>query len=73
MVGITFHNDLHGFLLAHGTGTACLEAKLSMQLAYWMGNPLHHVYINFAKAYNSLDHGRTLLLLADYGVSPKML
>ena len=73
MAGITFHDDLHGFLPAHGTGTACLEAKLSVQLAYRMGNLLHHVYIDFAKAYDSLDHGHTLLLLADYGVSPKML
>jgi len=46
---------------------------LSAQLAYRTGNPLHHVYIDFAKAYDSLDRGRTLLLLADYGVGPKML
>ena len=73
MAGITFHDDLHGFLPARGTGTACLEAKLSAQLAYRTGNPLHHVYIDFAKAYDSLDRGRTLLLLADYGVGPKTL
>ncbi len=73
MAGIMFHDDLHGFLPARGTGTACLEAKLSAQLAYQMGNPLHHVYIDFAKAYDSLDRGRTLLLLADYSVGPKTL
>jgi len=73
MAGITFHEDLHGFLPAQGTGTACLKAKLSAQLAYRTGNPLHHVFIDFAKAYNSLDHGQTLLLLADYGVGPKTL
>ncbi len=73
MAGINFHDDLHGFLPERGTGTACLEAKLAAQLAYRTGKPLHHVYIDFAKAYDSLDRGRTLLLLADYGVGPKML
>jgi len=73
MANIEFHDDLHGFLPERGTGTACLEAKLAAQLAYRTGQPLHHVYIDFAKAYDSLDRGRTLLLLADYGVGPNTL
>jgi len=31
---IRFHDDLHGFLPARGTGTACLEAKLEAQLVF---------------------------------------
>jgi len=70
---ITFHDDLHGFLPARGTGTACLEAKLEAQLAFRTGHPLHQVYLDFAKAYDSLDRDRTLIILQDYGVGPNML
>jgi len=49
-------------------GTTCLEAKLATQLAYQMGNPFYHIYIDFAKACNSLDHSHTLILLVDYRV-----
>jgi len=70
---ITFHDDLHGFLPARGTGTACLEAKLEAQLAFRSGHPIYHVYIDFSKAYDSLDRERMLTLLQDYGVGPKMM
>ena len=55
MHSIQFHDDLHGFLPSRGTGTACLEAKLEAQLAIQGRCPLHHVYLDFAKAYDSLD------------------
>jgi len=73
MSSITFHDDLHRFLPNRGTGTACLEAKLETQLSIISGCPLHHVYLDFSKAYDSLDCDWTLLLLADYGVGPNML
>jgi len=73
MQHITFHEDLHGFLPERGTGTACLEAKLAAQLAYRTGRPLYHVYLDFSKAYDSLDRARTLILLRDYGVGPNTL
>jgi len=73
MNSIKFHNDLHRFLLGCGTSTACLEAKLATQLAYWTGKPLHHIYRDFSKAYDSLDCSRTLTLLSNYGVGPNML
>jgi len=73
MDNITFHDDLHGFLPDRGTGTACLEAKLEAQLAIITGRPLHHIYLDFTKAYDSLDRERTLTLLRDYGVGPRML
>ncbi len=70
---ITFHDNLHGFLPNRETGTACLEAKLEAQLAFRSGHPLHHIYLDFAKAYDSLDQARTLILLKDYGISPNMM
>ena len=70
---VKFHDDLHGFLPNRGTSTACLEAKLEAQLAIITGQPLHHIYLDFAKAYDSLDRERTLILLRDYGVGPNML
>jgi len=50
MKHIKFHEDLHGFLPERGTGTACLEAKLAAQLAFRTGQPLYHIYLDFAKA-----------------------
>jgi len=70
---IKFHDDLHGFLPGRGTGTACLEAKLEAQLAFQSGNPLYQVYLDFAKAYDSLDCEHTLVILKDYGVGPNIL
>jgi len=45
MQNIKFHDDLHGFLPAQGTGMACLEAKLEAQLAFQSGPPLYHVHL----------------------------
>jgi len=73
MKHIMFHEDLHGFLPEHGTGTACLEAKLAAQLAYRTGQPLYHIYLDFAKAYNSLDWACMLILLQDYGMGPNTI
>jgi len=70
---ICFHDDLHGFLPGRGTGTACLEAKLESQLAYRSGRPLYHVYLDFSKAYDSIDRASTLRILEDYGVGPRIL
>jgi len=50
-----FHDDLHGFLPECGTGTAYQEAKLAVQLAYRTGRLLYHIYLDFSKAYDSLD------------------
>jgi len=49
MTTIQFHDDLHGYLPGHGTGTACLEAKLEAQFAFCSGRVLFHVYLDFAK------------------------
>jgi len=73
MKHITFHVDFHSFLLEHGTGTACLEAKLAVQLAYHTGRPLYHIYLDFSKAYDLLESTRTLILLHNYGVGPNTI
>ena len=73
MTHIRFHDDLHGFLPGRGTGTAGLEAKLEAQLAYRTGHPLYHVFLDFTKAYDSLDRARTLTILTDYGVGPNII
>jgi len=73
MNSIKFHDDLHRFLPGRGTSTVCLEAKLTAQLAYQTGKPLHHIYLDFPKAYDSLDCSRTLTLLSNYGVGPNTL
>jgi len=65
---IKFHDDLHGFLSNRGTGMACLEAKLEAQLAIITGWPLHHIYLDFAKAYDSLNRERTLILTYCYRI-----
>jgi len=70
MTAIKFHDDLHGFLPGRGTGTACLEANLEAQLAFQSGCPLYHVYLDFSKAYDSIDQGSTLTILHNYGVGP---
>ncbi len=73
MQHISFHEDLHGFLPARGTGTACLEAKLEAQLAFRSGRPLHHIFLDFSKAYDSLNRERTITILQDYGVGPNVI
>jgi len=52
---------------------ACLEAKLEVQLAFRSGQPLYQVYLDFTKAYDSLDRECTLVILQDYGVGPNVL
>ena len=35
--------------------------------------PLYQIYLDLRKAYNALDRGRCLKILAGYGVGPKLL
>jgi len=49
------------------------KAKLEAQLAFCSGCPLHHIYLDFSKAYNSFDWARMLILLQDYGIGPNMM
>jgi hypothetical protein len=60
---IDFHPSLHGFHQCRSTGTCILEAKLQMQLASYLCQPLYQIFIDLTKAYNTLVHSRTLSLL----------
>jgi hypothetical protein len=70
---ITFHESLHGFHKEHGTGTATLDAKLQMQLSHIRGTPLYQIFLDLSKAYNTMDRGRTLQILREYGVGEQIL
>jgi hypothetical protein len=70
---ISFHESLHGFRKGRGTGTACLEAKLQMQLAHIRSTPLYQVFLDLSKAYDTLDRVRTIQLLRSYGVGDWIL
>ena len=52
-----FYNALHGFIEGQGTGTDTLEANLEQQLSGISHEPLFHVFLDFRKAYDSLDRG----------------
>ena len=69
---IDSHPGIHGFRVGRGTGTAILEAKLLMQLAFWDCKPLYQVFLDLTKAYDSLDRVRTMEILIGYGVGPNL-
>jgi hypothetical protein len=52
---IQFHDAIHGFRAGRGTGTAIIEAKLLIQLAQRSTKPLHMVFLDLTKAYDTLD------------------
>ena len=67
------HDCLHGFLAGRGTGTAILEAKLAVQLAYKEQVPLYGIFIDLHKAFDAMDRGRCIQILRDRGVGEKAL
>ena len=70
---ITFDDALHGFVKGRGTGTAIMEAKLLMQLHCREDSPLHMVFIDLKKAYDTLDRDAATRILKAYGVGPNIL
>ncbi len=69
---LKLHDRLHGRLPRWGTGTAIMEAKLQQQLA-WAEQELLYQISGLAEAYDALDWGRCLEILAGYGVGPNLL
>ena len=61
---IKLHDCLHGGLPCRGTGMAIMEIKVQQQLAWVDQEPLYLIYLDLRKAYDPLDWGRCLEILA---------
>jgi len=70
---IILHDSLRGCLAGRGTGTGIIEAKLAQQLAHLEQMPFFGVFIDLKKAFDAMDQGRCLAILALHGVGLKML
>ena len=70
---IQFHDALHGFQSARGTGTAIIEAKLLQSLSVREQEALHMIFLDLRKAYDTLDRARTLDIIEQYGVGDQWL
>jgi hypothetical protein len=70
---INLNNSLHGCLAGQGTGTGIVKAKLAQQLAHLEQTPFFGVFIDLKKAFDAMDQGRCLAILALHGVSLQML
>jgi hypothetical protein len=73
LASIKFHDCLHGGLPKRGTGTALIKAKRVQQLAWQDQCPLHEIYVDLKKAYDSINRGRMMGILKAYGVGPNLL
>jgi hypothetical protein len=72
-VEIEFDYSLRGFRAERGISTACIEAKLHIQLSCAQRKTLYHIFIDLEKAYDTLARGRTLKILEGYGVGRQII
>jgi hypothetical protein len=70
---IKFHPGIHVFCHHHGTDTAILETTLEMQMADMQSVPYFQIFLDLAKAFDSIDRDRMSDLLAGYGFAPNMI
>jgi len=70
---VKFHDIIHGLVKGRGTSTAIIEAKLQQELANIQRQPLFQIFLDLKKAYDSVDRDRTLNLLTQYGMGPKLI
>ena len=70
---ISLHYSLHACLAEQGTGMRIIEATLAQQLAHLEQEPIFGVFVNLKKAFDAMDQGRYLAILALHGVGPQML
>ena len=67
---IHFHDVLHGFRAARGTGTVTLEAKLLQDIISMREMALHSIFLDLRKSYYDLDRDRCLYTLEGYNMGP---
>jgi hypothetical protein len=72
-LAIKLHGCLHGFCAGKGRGTATMEVKLAQQLAYQEQEAWYQIFLDLQKAYDAMDRGRCLEILAGYVVGPKLI
>jgi hypothetical protein len=70
---IVLHDSLHRCLALQGMGTGIIEAKLAQQLAHLEQMPFFGIFIDLRKAFDAMDCGCCVEILALHGVGPKML
>ena len=67
-VAVNLNFSLHGFLVERGTGNASLEYKLLQQLATIREDILYELFLDFRKAYDTLDRELCLDNLVEYRI-----
>ncbi len=67
---IILHDSLHG-CLARQEGI--IEAKLAQQLAHLEQTPFFGIFVDLKKAFDAMDRGRCLAILALLGMGLQML
>ena len=61
---IGFRDNLHGFRVGRGTGTASLKANMLQYMTAISEAVLHEILLDIQKACNSLDRDQCLEILA---------
>ena len=69
---VKFHDCLHGFRARRGTGTATLEANTLQHLTETREAFIYEIFLDLSKAYDALDRERCLVILARYGIGPRI-
>ena len=70
---IQLDDSLHGCHHQCGMGTAIIMAKLAQQLSYLELQPYYGVFLNFRKAFDTMDRERCLMILEGYRAGPWMI
>ena len=63
---------LHAFRKGRGAVISIMEAKPEKQLAGVFHEPIFQVFLDFRKAYNSLDQWRCMKIIREYGLGPRL-
>ena len=69
---ITFHDVIHGFIPKRDMGTAIMEAKLQISLAWRKMEDYYTIFFDMLKAYDTVNCGWTMKILKGYGIGLNM-